>query len=125
MFRVTCTVVSLVGEKKSIDSLVSRGRRFQLLARLSRVAGGGWGAYEDQDNGHHGGLCGLGDCSSEKSQVWAPRYYTQESRYRNNTFAIRDVEVKIQSAVPVRLRHHLLTRPRTVRECPLAPVQVR
>lgn len=89
------------------------------------MAGGEWGAYEDQDNCHHGGLCGLGECSSKTSQVWAPRYYAHVSRYRNNRLQIRDVEVKIQSAVPVRLRHHLLTRPRTVRDCPHAPVQVR
>lgn len=35
--------------------------------------------------------------------------------------AVRDAEVKIQKAVPVRLRHHLLTRFGSARECPLAP----
>lgn len=84
------------------------------------MVGGGWGAYEDQDNGHHHGLYGLGKRSDEKSQFWAPRYCAQVSRYRNNTIVIRDVGVKIQSAVPARLRHDLLTRPRTVMECPPA-----
>lgn len=84
------------------------------------MAGGGWGAYEDQDNGHHRGLCGLGKHSDEKFEAWTPRYHAQMSRYRNNTVAIGDVEVHIQSAVPVRLRHDLLTRPRTVRKCPPA-----
>lgn len=35
--------------------------------------------------------------------------------------AVRDAEVKIQKAVAVRLRHHLLTRFGSARECPLAP----
>lgn len=63
--------------------------------------------------------------SDERFKGWAPRYHAQMSRYRNNTVAIREVEVNIQSAVPVRLRHDLLTRPRTVRECPPAPAQAR
>lgn len=55
------------------------------------------------------------------SGLQGTRHYAQLRKYRNNSIATRDAEVKIQKAGPVRLRHHLLTRSRSARECPLAP----